>query len=313
MRISRLRMLVSIRTAWRFLRDVAVGFKANQGLLLSGAVAFYTLLSIIPMFALLLVGLSAVVPEETLIAIVSENISLVLPDLTDNLVAQITQVYEYRQFVSWVGLGVLLFFSSLAFTVLENALSVIFFHRVAIKRRHFLTSAILPYLFILLVGLGILIITTATGLMQAFEGREVVVLSWSWRPSNITAPLIHIMGVAGHVVLLTSIYLVLPVGKISLRHALIGGIVAGLLWEIVRRILVWYFSTLSFVSVVYGSFAATIVALLSLEAGAIIVLLGAQVIAEYERRQGGIPVQPGFVLHTDEPEVASRVEDSVAV
>ncbi|MBT8401893.1 MAG: YihY/virulence factor BrkB family protein [Rhodothermia bacterium] len=313
MRISRLRILVSIRRVWRFLRDVVMGFKANQGLLLSGAVAFYTLLSIIPMFALLLVGLSTFVPEETLIAIVSENISLVLPDLTDNLVAQITQVYEYRQFVSWVGLGVLLFFSSLAFTVLENALSVIFFHRVAIKRRHFLTSAILPYLFILLVGVGILIITTATGLMQAFEGRELEVLSWSWKPSNITTPLIHIMGVAGHIVLLTSVYLVLPVGKISLRHALIGGIVAGLLWEIVRRILVWYFSTLSFVSVVYGSFAATIVALLSLEAGAIIVLLGAQVIAEYERSLGGIPVQPGFVLHTDAPEVIPEVDDSVPV
>jgi hypothetical protein len=29
--------------------------------------------------------------------------------------------------------------------VLENAMSVIFFHRVAIRRRHFLVSAIMPY------------------------------------------------------------------------------------------------------------------------------------------------------------------------
>ena len=80
-----------------------------------------------------------------------------------------------------------------------------------------------------------------------------------------------------------AIYLVMPVGKLSLRHALIGGITAALLWEITRHILVWYFSTLSLVNVVYGAFATVIIILLSLEAGAIILLLGAQVIAEYER------------------------------
>ena len=47
--------------------------------------------------------------------------------------------------------------------------------------------------------------------------------------------------------------------------------------------LVWYFSTLSFVNVIYGSFATAIVILISLEFAAIILLLGAQVIAEYER------------------------------
>ena len=85
------------------------------------------------------------------------------------------------------------------------------------------------------------------------------------------------------ILLLTSIYLVMPVGRLSLRHALIGGITAALLWEITRHILVWYFSTLSLVNVVYGTFATVIIILLSLEAAAIILLLGAQVIAEYER------------------------------
>jgi uncharacterized BrkB/YihY/UPF0761 family membrane protein len=40
---------------------------------------------------------------------------------------------------------------------------------------------------------------------------------------------------------------------------------------------------LSLVNVIYGAFTATIVILISLEAAAIILLLGAQVIAEYER------------------------------
>jgi membrane protein len=85
--------------------------------------------------------------------------------------------------------------------------------------------------------------------------------------------------------MLTAFYLVLPVGKMAIRHALMGGITAGILWEVTRHILVWYFSTLSLVNVVYGSLAGTIVALLSFEIGAVILLLGAQVIAEFERHQ----------------------------
>jgi len=66
-------------------------------------------------------------------------------------------------------------------------------------------------------------------------------------------------------------------------HALIGGATAGLLWELIRFGLAWYFASLSQVNVVYGSLATAIVVLLSLEVAATLLLLGAQVIAEYER------------------------------
>ena len=95
--------------------------------------------------------------------------------------------------------------------------------------------------------------------------------------------MIYLFGIAGEIMLLTSLYLVMPVGRLALRHALIGGVTAAVLWEITRHILVWYFSTLSLVNIVYGTFATAIIILLSLEAAAIILLLGAQVIAEYER------------------------------
>jgi len=107
------------------------------------------------------------------------------------------------------------------------------------------------------------------------------------------------VGVVGLILVLTSMYLVLPPkGRISPRHALVGGIVAGVLWEITRHILVWYFSTLSLVSVVYGSLATTIIGLLSLEIASIIILFVAQVISEYERL-GTEPIRaPVEALHT---------------
>ena len=67
---------------------------------------------------------------------------------------------------------------------------------------------------------------------------------------------------------------------------LLSGAVAyyTLLWELARHLLIWYFSTLSFVNLVYGTLATAIVALLSLEVAAMILLFGAQVIAEYEHQ-----------------------------
>ena len=83
--------------------------------------------------------------------------------------------------------------------------------------------------------------------------------------------------------MLTSIYLVMPEVRSTIRHALIGGIAATFLWEITRRVMVWYYSVLSMVNIIYGSFATAVVALLGIEAVAVILLLGAQVIAELER------------------------------
>jgi uncharacterized BrkB/YihY/UPF0761 family membrane protein len=77
--------------------------------------------------------------------------------------------------------------------------------------------------------------------------------------------------------------MVMPVGRRSLRHALIGAIAATILWELTRRILVRYFATLSQIGTVYGSLTTAIVVLLSLELASTLLMFGAQVIAEYER------------------------------
>lgn len=268
---------------WLFARRVITGFNANQGLLLSGAVAYYTLLTIIPMFALILVGLSQIQDTQPLLETLREYLSLIAPDQTEVLTDQISAFVENWQTVGLMGMLLLLFFSSFAFTSLENAMSVIFFHRVAIHRRHFLISAIIPYCYILILAVGMLLVSTVSGSLHSLDARSLSVMGHHWSLSGVETTLIYMLGILGEVLLLTSLYLVMPVGKLSLRHALIGGITAALLWEITRHILVWYFSTLSLVNVIYGAFATVIIILLTLEAAAIIVLLGAQVIAEYER------------------------------
>ena len=135
-----------------------------------------------------------------------------------------------------------------------------------------------------------------SGALAALDTRSVIFMGRVWSLDGTEAVLLYLFGILGEIALLTSLYMVMPVGRLALRHALIGGVTAALLWEITRHILVWYFSTLSLVNLVYGSFATTILILLSLEAAAIILLLGAQVIAEYERI--GLPSTPSHGLQT---------------
>jgi len=268
--------------------QVLKAFQKNQGLLLSGALAYYILLSVIPLFTFLLLMLSHIIDETALLTTLRRYIGLVVPGDSAAVLAQVRNILEHREVASWVVLIAMLFFSSLAFSVLESALSIIFVHRVRHKPRPLIVSLLLPYLYIILLGVGFLVMTIMASLLQSMSDDQLVLLGRGWSLDRLSVVLLYLIGVAGLILVLTSIYLVVPPrGRIRPRHALVGGIAVGLLWEVTRHILLWYFSTLSVVGVVYGSLATTIVGLLSLEIASIILLLGAQVIAEYERLQDG--------------------------
>jgi YihY family inner membrane protein len=246
-------------------------FRKNQGLLLAGAVAYYALLSIVPLLILVLIVLSHWLDHALLIDTLERYLGWLFPGQATPVVAELEQFIDHREVLGWVLAGTLIFFSSLAFTVLENAMSIIFHHRVDVRRRHFLVSAILPYCYILFLGAGVLVASLVAGRLETLGSERV---------SNV---MLYLLGVAGEILIITSVYLVMPVGRLSFRHALIGGVVAALLWEVTRHVLVWYYTRLSQISVVYGSLTTAIAVLLSLEIGATLLLLGAQVIAEYER------------------------------
>ncbi len=272
------------RSLLHFVRRVGSGFRRNQGLLLSGAVAYYTLLSIVPLFMVLLVGLSHLVDERQLLETVAWNLELVIPAQSAMIVGQVESFLAHRDTVGIVGLVALLFFSSAAFTVAESAMAVIFHHRARTRHRHFFVSALLPYMFMMLIGAGLLLITVISGALHAV--RPVLVLGYTWPPVGLAGAVLYVLGVVGLALLLTALYVVLPVGHVRFGHALVGGVTATLLWEVARRVLVWYFARLSMVNLIYGSMAAAIVVLLTLEAASVVLLVGAQVIAEIDRARG---------------------------
>jgi membrane protein len=277
------RSLYVFRNPLAFTVQVLKAFRANQGLLLAGAVAYYALLSIVPLLILMVFALSHVVDQDVLLAALRRALEYVVPGAAVAVVAELSAFLDQRQFIGLLLLVTMLFFSQLGFKVLENAISVIFLHRVAKRRRHFFVSLLLPFGYIVLLC-GALFAGAAvfTDLVD-LGGSQISIFGRSWSLSGVSRFALYGAGVFTEIVLISAVYYFMPVGRLSFQHALMGGVSAAVLWELIRHGLRWYFGTLSQVSVLYGSLATSIIVLLSFEVAATILLLGAQVIAEYER------------------------------
>ncbi len=94
--------------------------------------------------------------------------------------------------------------------------------------------------------------TLISGSFEALGEQSLEFLGCRWSLSGFSGVLLYLLGLAGEIVVLSSVHLVTPVGRLPLRQALISGVTAALLWEVMRRGLVWYFATLSQVGLARG-------------------------------------------------------------
>lgn len=259
---------------WQLLRATLQGFRRNQCFLLAGAIAYYGLLSLIPLLILSALAFAHLVEPATFLATAGPFLEWLVPSQSAALLAEIAGVLANAGTIGLTLLAMMLFFSSLAFSVLNQAMQVIFAQRAPQQCRHPLVAMILPYGFVLLLAIALLALTAGTLWLQGREGLGSGRLG------------LYLIGLAAEVVILTLIYWLIPAGGTRLRHALLGGVIAAAAWEFLRHLLRWYFSTLSSASVVYGSLTTAVVTMLCIEIAATMLLFGAQAIAEYEKMTG---------------------------
>lgn len=264
-----------VRHLFQFSRRVLSNFLRNHGILLAGGVGYNVLLSAVPMLALLGVLLTRVVDEQQLLQVMTIQAQHLAPAHAGLVSEAVRAFMESRDLIGIIGIPVMLFFSSFAFRVLEHAIAIIF-HRPENPRRRFWVSAVLPYAFMLLLGAGLLGLTLLFAIVNAFYEEPGLIL--------------YLLSFISVFLVFSAIYKVLPIVRISPRRAVMGGLVAAILWEATRLVMMYYFLNISFVNVIYGSLTTIIVLLISLEVASIILLLGAQVIAELERSERlGLP------------------------
>ncbi len=271
----------------RVLRDF---FLRNHGLLLTAAVSHNMMLSLIPLSAVLMVIFSHFIDQKLLMETIATEVSLIAPGFAPTLTEVLEAFLKSRKVIGWVGLFSLFAFSSLAFRVLEDAMAIIFQRPLTPLKRKFWVSALMPYLFIIIVAVGLIAITAVNAFIDAQNQRNLTFLSINLTLDNHINHLIYLTGLLGLVLLFTLFYKIMPVVKVSFTRALAGGLTATVLWEGVRHLLVSYYTNISIVNMLYGSMATIVIVLLIMESVALILLLGAQVIADLQRSaDAGLP------------------------
>ena len=83
-----------------FVLRVLKAFRANQGLLLAGGVAYYTLLSLVPLLILILIVLSHLLDEALLLATLSEYLQFIVPGQSDAVVGELRAFLRHRNEVA---------------------------------------------------------------------------------------------------------------------------------------------------------------------------------------------------------------------
>lgn len=288
------RMPKLLRFVTRVLRDF---FGHNHGLLLTAAVAQNMMLSLIPLSAVLVVAFSHFFDRDRLLETITTEIAFIAPGFIPLLTDTLTGFLDSRQLVGWLGGISLLFFSSLAFRVMEDAIFIIFHRPMPSLKRKFWISALMPYLFILIVAGGLMVITAVNAVIDA-EGMGLFeILGIEPLMDRYVNHIVYLTGFLGLVLLFTLFYKIMPVARVPFRRALAGGLTAAILWELTRHLLVAYYTKVSVVNVLYGSLATIVIVLLTLEAVALILLLGAQVIADLQRS-----AEAGRAWHEDPDE-----------
>lgn len=282
--------------AWRVVR----GFFRNKGLLLASAVGYNALLSLIPLLVITLVALTHFFDHGVVAHVLVARIRPLAPGLAPALREAISSFVASRHLVGWGGLVVLIVVSSVAFRMLEEAMAVIFRRPRRLRPRRVTGSLLIQFGYVPFVALAVSLLTGLTFAVRALDDGVVFGLRWFAPLAGILPFVVTVASFLGLTMLLSSFYWIMPVVKVPFRLALTGGFVAALLWILLNTALAWFFEHLSLVNVLYGSLGTVIIVLVSMEAFAVILLLGAQLVAEVDRSW-----RAGVHWYERPPEVAS--------
>ena len=94
-----------LRHPWAFAWQAIKGFRANQGLLLAGAVAYYALLSIVPLLILIVFALSQVIDQGELLATIGRYLEWLVPGQARAIVGELAKFLDKREGVGWLLFG----------------------------------------------------------------------------------------------------------------------------------------------------------------------------------------------------------------
>ena len=264
-----------------FCADTVNDFLAKNCPYIAGAISFYTLFSMFPLFLAVISVLGYVLgprPEREQIEL-AKSISEVLPVSREFVSETMAEVVNARAITGIASIFGLLWAATAAFGAIRKGVNAAWGIR---KTRPFLKERLIDFALVLGAGvvmLSVLFSAPALGVLkqatEVLSPESQAFTNFIW---NTVANLLHpVLSFLTFLIL----YSLLPNTHVRLSDIWPGALLASLAFDGANLGFVWYVTTFPHYGLIYGSVGAVLVLLTWVYLSAIIVLFGAVVTSRY--------------------------------
>lgn len=271
-----------LRGVYRFLRDVAAEFSQDNGSLAAAAMAFFGLLSLIPLLLLGIGTLGYIIGSDRAFTAVEGLLTQYFPIGTEGLRQNLAAIRKSPGVVSGLGLLGLLWTGSQMFVMLQKAMNI----PLGIKwEMSFLRTRIRAIALVLVAGILFVLSIGITWSITAVRAFDIGIS----RLSNGLDPMWGLLGTlvpfVFSLVMFFLIYKYLPTVNMGTVGPLIAGISAGMLFELAKWLFGLYATHFNRFTAIYGSIGGAVVLMLWMYYVSLITVLGAEVASVYRTHE----------------------------
>lgn len=265
-------MLQKLLDAYGFLRFVIRRWTEDRCPQIAASLTYTTLLALVPVFAIAVAMLSSS-PffEDVMVRLKIALLLNLVPEIAGRIITEYMEPFAQNaprvtgiSFVALFVMGI-----AVMFTV-DRSLNSIW----RVRRSRPLVVSIGAYVILLSLGpilVGISVSVT-TYLLTLSAGMQTL-------PPEAHPILLKAVPVATSTVAFFLAYRIIPQRQVPWRHALAGGLVAGVLFEAMKELFAYYISAFPMYNLVYGAFAAIPLFLVWVYLSWLVILLGAEITA----------------------------------
>src|SRR6267378_3990715 len=261
-------MREQLRAAWEFFLALVTRFREERVTQTSGSLTYTTLLSLVPLFTVALSITSAFpVFDEWIGSLQLFVLENVLPDTpaVDSVIEQINSFSQNAARLTAIGIAGFVITSVMLMLTVDNALNRIF----RVQRRRSIVQNVFIYWGVITLGplfVGGSLSSTYFALRQAVGASPFSILA------DALVGFVPFVLTCGALMLL---YAVVPARRVEWRHAVLGGLVAGIGFEVAKRGFAIYLTRVPTYTLIYGAFATIPIFLIWLYLSWVVVLTGA--------------------------------------
>ncbi|KPK92547.1 MAG: hypothetical protein AMJ94_04830 [Deltaproteobacteria bacterium SM23_61] len=277
------RLRFQLRAGWDILWEARGSFIKDGCMNLSAALAFYTILSLIPFLFLIISAAGYLLgSSEEAHQMVLSFVDRFFPQASALIFKEVKAISQRAGVLGWVGILTMIWTASVIFSSLEFAMGVVF--RVE-QRRKYWKSKLMAFSMIPAASVILLLSLFVTAFTRVMENYGLQVWGWGFSRSAFFEFLVgYLFPYLVLALAFTAVYRIIPNTSISFRHALAGGGSCAFLFELAKHFFTWFVVRSPKYNVIYGSMEAIVILVVWVFYSSIILLFCAEVVSAYRRR-----------------------------